>query len=231
MSKKKTKRSRPIAATKLNRVPVDADGNGLLFDQTTGQPTIPAATLTTAERARINARERERLRVSRENADARRAAHRARLARRPIEMQARSYTLPAEVAEFLRRLHSNPLLHTAKEPVCFEEAYTLVEQAYREGCRQGFIEGFLYGEEKARPGALKNRERLRQQNLDKLARLGIADRNAEIVAEFHRLASDMPGAEERYEYLADSEKTGRNDWPTTTRMISEIVRKAGTRRR
>jgi hypothetical protein len=163
-----------------------------------------------------------------------RVRHRERLERRPVKMRSSGYRLPADVAAFLERLHENPLRFARVEgvsDVAAEEAADMIEAAYMEGCRQGFIEGFLYGEDHARPGALKNRERLRQQNLEKLERLGIADRNAEIVAEFRRLDRDMPGAEDRYAHLADSSKTGRDDWPTSARQIANIVRGASKRRR
>lgn len=161
------------------------------------------------------------------------AQHRQRIERQPAQMRERGYRLPADVVAFLLKLHRNPLRVGLSVPdhVAGQEAEEMIEDAYMEGCRQGFIEGFLYGEEHARPGALKNRERLRQQNLEKLERLGIADRNAEIVAEFQRLARDMPGVEDRYTHLADSSKTGRDDWPTSARQIANIIRGAGKRRR
>lgn len=162
--------------------------------------------------------------------------HRERLARRPVEMQRRSYRLPADVQSFLAKLHKNPLSFASIDGVhsiSTDEAAEMIEAAYWEGCRQGFIEGFLYGEDHARPGALKNRERLRRQNLEKLERLGIADRNAEIVAEFHRLECEMPGKDQRYKHLAQSAEDDkrRSDWPTSDRQIGEIIRKASKRRR
>ena len=157
------------------------------------------------------------------------AEHDTRVGRRPVEMQRDGYRLPTDVVEFLRRFHHEPWFGYDAVQISVEQARKMIEDAYMDGCRQGFIEGFLYGEDKARPGALKNRERLRQQNLEKLKRLNLPDRNAEIVAEFHRLERDMPGVEERYTHLADSNKTGRDDWPTTLRQIGKIVREAGKR--
>jgi hypothetical protein len=159
------------------------------------------------------------------------AEHAARIARRPVDM-GRNYRLPDEVRAFLMRLYEEQTFFGLPGNELEQDMIRACMQgAYLRGCTQGFVEGFLYGEEKARPGALKNRERLRQQNLEKLERLGIADRNAEIVAEFRRLERDMPGAEDRYAHLADTSKTGRDDWPTSARQIANIVRGASKRRR
>jgi len=203
---------------------------GKLFDPLTGEPILeePPQPPPTAEE--IAAR-RERGRLVSALYKAKRVAFRARLARRPVEMQRDGYVLPDDVAVFLRRLHHEPWLTGGEVQFSKERLIDFVAAAYMEGCREGFIEGFLYGEDNARPGALKNRERLRQQNLEKLLRLGIENRNAEIVAEFHRLERDMPGAEDRYTHLADNRKAGRDAWPTSARQIANIVRGASNRRR
>lgn len=148
-----------------------------------------------------------------------RARHRERIERRPAEMRSRSYRLSTDVITFLLKLHRNPLDVglSVPEQVPGDDAKKLIDDAYMEGCRQGFIEGFLYGEDKARPGALKNRERLRAQNIKKLERLGIADRNAKIVAEFHRLERELPGKEQRKEKLAA-------DHDLTPKQIGNILR-------
>jgi hypothetical protein len=203
----KSKRTSKVKKTRLKpRIPRDpVSGQQFIFDPVTGKPTYrcpprPPQPPPTPEQI---AAKRERIR-QRDARDAeRRAAFRARVARRPVDMQRDGYTLPADVAAFLRRLHEREPFYWKQEHITVAEARDLIEAAYMEGCRQGFIEGFLYGEDKARPGALKNRERLVQQNLDKLERLGIADRNAVIVAEFHRLERELPGKEERYQRLAD----------------------------
>ena len=182
-------------------------------------------------------RERIARRLARD--EARRQEFLARLARPPADMQRDRYRLPDDVASFLRRLHKTPTFDFDEQHIGVvhigvdEKVEELVEAAYMEGCRQGFIEGFLYGEEKTLPGASKNRERLRRQNLEKLARLGIDERNAEIVAEFHRLEHEMPGKDDRYKHLAETAKRDkrRSDWPTTDRQIGAIVRGFGKPRR
>lgn len=217
----KAKRSRPKRLS-IPRDPVT--GQQMLFDPNTGKPTFSRPRLSSVEAARIAAREGERLRASRDLYAARRAAFHARLARRPAEMQRSTYRVPDDVAAFLTRLLDDPLkFNDQSESVTVADAREKIAEAYMEGCRQGFIEGFLYGEDKARPGALKNRERLRRQNLDKLARLGIEDRNAEIVAAFGQLEREMPGKEERKEKLAA-------DYELTPRQIGNIISKAKRRR-
>jgi len=176
-------------------------------------------------------RERIARRLARD--EARRQEFRARLARPPADMQRDRYRLPDDVASFLRMLHETPTFYSDQRHIGVEEVKEMIEAAYMEGCRQGFIEGFLYGEEKTLPGASKTRERLRRQNLEKLARLGIDERNAEIVAEFHRLEHEMPGKDDRYKHLAETAKRDkrRSDWPTTDRQIGAIVRGFGKPRR
>lgn len=231
MKKRKVK----PASTKPPRLPRDpVTGQQFIFDPDTGEPTRPY------RRRKPTAEEivavRARRAASRQRYEASRAAFRARIGRRPVEMQQGGYTLPADVSAFLLRLHRAPPFYGDQTHVSVAEAREIAEEAYMAGCRQGFIEGFLYGEEKARPGALKNRERLREQNLKKLERLGIAERNAEIVAEFHRLERDMPGVEDRYQHLAGEAaarrpKPGRENWPTTSRQIGNIIREAMKPRR
>jgi hypothetical protein len=227
----KSKRSRASTASKPMRAPRHAvPWMDVLWDRATGQlfdketrlplPDRPPAPPPTAEEIAAR-RDRVRQRLARD--EAKRAAFRARLARRPVEMRRRGYKLPADVAVFLQRLHLEPDFYYDEVQISTERAKELVEAAYMEGCRQGFIEGFLYGEDKARPGALKNRERLRQQNIKKLERLGIKDRNAAIVTEFHRLEREMPGVEERKEHLAEQHQV-------TPRQIANILKAARHRR-
>lgn len=217
-----SKSKRTSKAKRLRTIPRDpVTGQQFIFDPATGEPVRryrhrkPSPEQIKAEKAARAAR--------RQRQEERRAAFQARLARRPAEMQRDGYRLPDDVAVFLRRLHREPVFHWQADHVTADAARAMAEAAYMDGCRQGFIEGFLYGEDKARPGALKNRERLRQQNLEKLARLGIADRNAQIVAEFHQMERDLPGKEQRYEELAARHEL-------TTRQIGTIIRKASMRR-
>lgn len=206
---------------------------GKLFDPLTREP-IPEQPPEPPPTAKESAARRERVRQRQARDEARRAAHHARLARRPVEMQRDGYTQPADVAAFLRRLHDQPAFYSDEVQISTTRAIELVEAAYMVGCRQGFIEGFLYGEDKARPGALKNRERLRKENLKKLERLHLADRNAAIVAAYHRLERELPVKDDRYQRLADeakAEKPGRENWPASGRQIGTIVREAMKRRR
>jgi hypothetical protein len=236
MSKKPSKAKRSRARTRprtLKEFQLDIFGGRKLVARRPAPTKAELAAAGERERELAEYFASEEFRQFKAREAAARVRHRERLERRPAEMRSRGYRLPADVIAFLLKLHDNPLDVglSVPEQVAGDEAREMIDDAYMEGCRQGFIEGFLYGEDRARPGALKNRERLRQQNLEKLERLGIADRNAEIVAEFHRLERDMPGAEDRYAHLADSSKTGRDDWPTSARQIANIVRGASNRRR
>jgi hypothetical protein len=227
-SKAKAKRARAKARPPAQRITAPRNAEpwmGVLHDPKTGKLFDPITREPIPERPPQPPPTAEHIAARRLARDeAKRVAFRARLARRPAEMQRDGYVLPADVAVFLRRLHDEPTFYSDEVQISTARAIELVAAAYMEGCREGFIEGFLYGEDKARPGALKNRERLRQQNLEKLERLGIADRNAEIVAKFHQMERDLPGKEQRYEELAARHEL-------TTRQIGTIIRKASTRRR
>jgi hypothetical protein len=207
------KSNKPKKSTRQRKPPASRDdGVRHIIDEVTGKPR--PATPEEIEMLREHSRQREARRKEWE------ADRRARLNRRPVEMQRSDYELPADVVRFLMSVMGPISFPTITEPhhhMTLDAAASLGFEMYRKGCKQGFIEGFLYGEEKARPGAMKNRERLRQQNLEKLARLGIEDRNAGIIAEFHRLARELPGKEQRYERLAEK-------YELTTRQICNIVR-------
>ena len=233
MSKSKAKpsaavtRQKPLTAPR-RAVPFMGDSlydpqTGALYDARTRKLLPPPPPTPPPTPEQIKAEKAARA-ARRQRHEERRAAFHARIARRPSAMQGDGYRLPTDVAAFLRRLHREPSFYYEEVQISTAQAKELIEAAYMDGCRQGFIEGFLYGEDKARPGALKNRERLRQQNLEKLARLGIADRNAQIVAEFHQMERGLPGKEQRYEELAARHEL-------TTRQIGNIIRKASTRRR
>jgi hypothetical protein len=233
MAKRPTKR-RTAKRAKPKRIPRDpVTGQQSLFDPQTGHATFSGGRgrpMTAGERMA----EKARMLAIKKRYAAHRELHLKRLARRPVDMQRDGYELPNDVAAFLQRLHRDPWFHPDVQHVSIAEAEERIEAAYMDGCRQGFIEGFLYGEDKARPGALKNRERLRELNFKKLERLQLADRNAKIVAAFHRLESELPVKDDRYQRLADEAKAGnrgRENWPTSGRQIGNIVRAAINRRR
>lgn len=154
------------------------------------------------------------------------AAFRAQVQRRPASMNRLAFELPDDVRALVLHLAWSELEWPAPwwPALAPDDACNLIRAALLFGCREGFIEGFLYGEEKARPGAMKNRERLRRQNMDKLERLGIADRNAAIAAAFQQLEAEVPGAEDRKQLLAE-----RCD--LTARQIHNILRSAGALKR
>lgn len=226
MSKSKAKRSRAAAARKpaRKRVPVDAGGQMLLLDPRTGKPTTPAQSsrrLTVAERARIEARERERVRAAREGRAKRRAAFHARLARRPAAMQGQGYPLPDDVAGFLDRLRPDPLgwRRDQREQISVVDAREMIDAAYAEGCRQGFIEGRVLDLEPRRQRSAKANAAKRQKPREHNGmRYTLDQRDAAIVAEYAVLRPMMGATDAAYRL---AEKYDLSD-----KMIQNIVSKA-----
>lgn len=217
-SKSTAKRSAAKPARK--RVPVDAGGHTLLFDPRTGEPTIPAPRLSAAQRARIKARERERVQAARERQAARRAAFNARLARRPAAMQAAGFRLPDDVAAFLKRLRDDPLQwNDQREQITVADAREMIEEAYMEGCTEGFIEGRVLDlepkRERSRKANAAKRQKPREHNG---MRFTLDQRDAAIVAE-HALLRPMVGATEAQLRLAEK-------YELTDKMIRIIIGKA-----
>lgn len=162
-----------------------------------------------AERARSRARAQE---------------HAARLARRPAAMQ-RRYRLPPDVAAFLTRLRlewesrhgltGQPGL----PPISAAAASDLIEAAYMEGCRQGFIEGRVLDLEPKRQRSAKANAAKRQKPREHNGmRYTLDQRDAAIVAEYAVLRP-MVGAGEAQYRLAEK-------YDLTDKMIRIIVGKA-----
>jgi hypothetical protein len=72
--------------------------------------------------------------------------HRDRIERRPALMRAAGFCPPADVLAFLLKQHRNPLRAGLRVPdhVAGDEADEMIEAAYLEGCRQGYIEGYVH---------------------------------------------------------------------------------------
>ena len=93
------------------------------------------------EKAALDAADRERAKASE-------AAHAARLERRPPAMQGR-YQLPPDVRRFVLRVYGEwrfyhgPVGLHDEPPLPVDAVSELMEAAYMEGCRQGFVEGFV----------------------------------------------------------------------------------------
>lgn len=195
MSKSKAKAKRSPArkpAGKRRRVPRDAAGHPLLFDPRTGEATDPVPRpMHRATPEEIAAR-RARARARMAEADARRAAFKARLARRPAEMQRDGYVLPADVAAFLRRLHREPWFYADVEHVSVAEAVELIAAAYMDGCRQGYIEGFVVRREpdrqRSRAGNAAKRKAVVTVGTRKMTR---DERDAAMAAEYAALLKMM----------------------------------------
>lgn len=178
-------------------------------------------------RARQRAWEREKaawLAAERERSRARAQEHAARLARRPAAMQGR-YRLPPDVAAFLTRLRDvwrmehGPTGQPGESPVPAAAVSDLIEAAYMEGCRQGFIEGRVLDLEPKRQRSAKANAAKRQKPREHNGmRYTLDQRDAAIVAEYAVLRP-MVGAGEAQYRLAEK-------YDLTDKMIRIIVGKA-----
>lgn len=164
------------------------------------------------------------LAAERERSRARAQEHAARLARRPASMQGR-YRLPPDVAAFLTRLRDvwrmehGPTGQPGEPPVPAAAVSDLIEAAYMEGCRQGFIEGRVLDLEPKRQRSAKANAAKRQKPREHNGmRYTLDQRDAAIVAEYAVLRP-MVGAGEAQYRLAEK-------YDLTDKMIRIIVGKA-----
>lgn len=151
---------------------------------------------------------------------ARAEEHRQRLARRPARMRSLAYRLPDDVEAFLQRLFSNPLTWSdQRESIAVDDAHQMIEEAYAEGCRQGFIEGRIVDLEPKRERSQKANAAKRQKPREHNGmRYTLDQRDAAIVAEYAVLRP-MVGATEAQLRLADK-------YDLTDKMIRIIISKA-----
>lgn len=204
-SKSKAKRSRAKAV----RIPRDpGTGQQFLFDPQTGEPTrrYRQRKPTPAEIAA----ERSRRVASRKRYESQRAAFRARLGRRPVEMQHDGYTLPADVAAFLQRFHHEPRFYSGEVQISVEQARRLAEAAYMDGCRQGYIEGFVVRrmpDKKRSANANAGKRRVLVTLPDGTA-MTRDERDAAIVAEYPLLTTLMDAGAAQFRL---AEKNGISD--------------------
>jgi len=212
-SKRTSKAKRPRT---IPRDPVT--GQQFIFDPATGEPTrryrhrrLTAEQIKAEKAARAARRQRQ---------EERRAAFRERLARRPVEMQRREYRLPGDVAAFLDRLFLNPLTwHDQRQQVSVAEAHEMIDAAYMEGCRQGFIEGRVLDLEPKRQRSAKANAAKRQKPREHNGmRYTLDQRDAAIVAEYAVLRP-MVGATEAQYRLAQK-------YDLSDKMVRIIVSKA-----
>lgn len=152
---------------------------------------------------------------------AREAEHRGRIARRPESMRGRKYRLPDDVAEFLDRLFqtSGLRLRDQREHVTVAEANEMIDAAYAEGCRQGFIEGRVLDLEPKRQRSAKANAAKRQKPREHNGmRYTLDQRDAAIVAEYAALRP-MVGATDAQYRLAQK-------YDLSDKMVRIIVSKA-----
>lgn len=150
------------------------------------------------------------------------ARHRERIERRPAQMRARNYRLPADVAAFLEWLYENPLSWLNRDgewAVPVDEAKEMIADAYREGCRQGYIEGRVADLEPKRERSRKANAAKRQRPQDCGGHMMTLDqRDAAIVAEYPTLRA-MLGPEEARWRLSQK-------YDLSTKQVGNVIRKA-----
>jgi len=214
-----SKSKRTSKAKRPRTIPRDPEtGQQFIFDPATGEPTrryrhrrLTAEQIKAEKAARAARRQRQ---------EERRAAFRERLARSPVEMQRREYRLPGDVAAFLDRLFLNPLTwHDQRQQVSVAEAHEMIDAAYMEGCRQGFIEGRVLDLEPKRQRSAKANAAKRQKPREHNGmRYTLDQRDAAIVAEYAVLRP-MVGATEAQYRLAQK-------YDLSDKMVRIIVSKA-----
>lgn len=169
------------------------------------------------EKAARQAADRERSRVKDKE-------HAARLARRPAAMQGR-YQLPRDVQNFVARLYGEwrfyhgPIGQQGEPSIPADAVSELMEAAYMEGCRQGFIEGRVLDlEPKRQRSARANAAKRKKPRQHNGMTYTLDERDAAIVAEYAVLRP-MVGATEAQYRLA--QKHDLSD-----KMVRIIVSKA-----
>jgi hypothetical protein len=231
-SKSKAKRSparKPAA--KRRRIPRDAAGHQLLFDPRTGKPTIPTRPLTAEQRARIEARRREGVRLARERREAESQRQAAMMARRPAVLRRGFYQLPTETEWFLRRLFSADgyrfwyYQHGSLDNIARDRGLEhALLCAYMQGCAEGYIEGQIDRRiEEQRP----RRERSAKANAAKQhvpvqvgdATMTRRERDARMAAEFVELVKLMKPTP-AMQRLAD--KYGFESWQGVRAVLKRI---------
>jgi hypothetical protein len=205
-----------------------------LWDQATGQlfdketrlplPVEPPSPPPTAEEIAAR-RERVRQRLARD--EAKREAFWARLARRPVEMQRDGYVLPADVAAFLKRLHDEPTFYYDEVQISTDQAKELVAAAYMEGCRQGFIEGFVERRmpDKKRSDTGNAAKRRTLVQLPDGRRMTRDERDALMVAEHESLLALKVKPTPAMERLA--EKYGFESWQGVAAAMKSFGKRSG----
>jgi len=150
---------------------------------------------------------------ARQRAEASRAALREK--RDQHDAMQRRYQLPRELQSFLDRLYVEPDLWRYQRdgsPIPREEVAELLQQAYVQGCTQGYIEGRVVDLE-------PKRERSRKANAARREKHNLDQRDAEIVEKFRRLRAEAISAGDAQARLAIQHGL-------TDKMIRIIIGKA-----
>ena len=130
-----------------------------------------------------------------ERAEANWAKHQEKIASRPKAFQKGDFELPDQVADFLANFFQYPAVEHPNGQSVIVDMHRLHRwawDAYMEGCRQGYVEGFVVRGEPDRKRSLAGNEaknkmpvRVGSQTMTK------AERNAKMAAEFHELVKLM----------------------------------------
>jgi hypothetical protein len=216
------KRKKAAAGRKRKADIIDDPAMPLLRGIGTTAPKPPKP--MSAARRRAYEREKADMRKTMlERAAVRRAERLSRLARRPAEMQAAGYRLPADVAAFLKTMFHPGDVRMADGSDFIVDVMNLhaeLEAAYMEGCRQGYIEGKVADLEPKRQRSRKANAAKRHKRQDCGGQMMTLDeRDAAIVAEYPTLRK-MLGSIEAQLRLAD--KYGL----TSREQVGNIIRKA-----
>jgi len=142
-------------------------------------------------------------------------------------MQRDGYVLPTDVAAFLKRLHDNPLAWRMQpQHVPLDDAREMIEAAYMEGCRQGYIEGFVVRREPDLTRSIKANAGKRKAAVPVGNRTMPRDqRDAEMVAEYGRLLQLPMKHTPACQRLA--ERYGFESWQGVAGAIKRFQRRVG----
>ena len=183
--------------------------------------------------ARQRAADRERAvrqAAGREQAKALKAAHAVRLKRRPHAMQ-EQYQLPPDLRRFFARCYFEwngyPVYYRGDPPLPVDAVSELIEAAYKEGCRQGFIEGFVERRipdlKRSDTGNAAKRKTLVQ--LSDGSRVTRDERDTRMVAEYESLLALKIKPTPAKDRLAD--KYGFESWQGVAAAMKSFGKRSG----
>jgi len=183
--------------------------------------------------ARRKAWQRDRaawIETQRAAATARRAARAQRMAQRPAAMRDAGFRLPADVAAFLRSLFQPGHVQLPAGRDLIVDALTMhdeLQAAYMEGCRQGYIEGFVERRmpDKKRSDTGNTAKRKKIVQLPDGRRMTRDERDALMVVEYESLVALKMKPTPAMERLAD--KYGFESWQGVAAAMKSFGKRSG----